>query len=565
MSTAARATATSPTSTSPTSTRTPTRTPTPVQTSRPGRRRGIRAKIVGVAGLLMVGILVVAGTAAAGALRTAALEDELEQAVGLQEAAADARYQLLWASNWQNITAWKSRVDGGRVAARPASDNVKFYREGVAGFEQLFEVDRSALEPEALESLETIESQWGALLGFNEQILELWQAEKLDEGDAVSQGEKWDIYFVLTEALDAFTASVDQQATDVQAELASTQRSTLVLSALVTAVVLAAGALLSWVVSGRIVGGLLSVRGALVQVARGDLTVRPDVRSQDEVGEMADALDSTLTTLRSTFADVAEAAQTVAAAAEELSAANTQVAAGSEETSTQAGVVAAAAEQVSRNVQAVAAGAEEMGASIREIAQNANEAAKVASQAVVSAGTTATTVGALGESSKEISNVVKVITSIAEQTNLLALNATIEAARAGEAGKGFAVVAGEVKELAQESARAAEDIATRIAANQGQTAAAVAAIEEISQIIASINDYQMTIASAVEEQTATTNEMSRGVTEAATGSGEIASTITGVATSSASSSDVLSQMQGSTGELARMAAELRGRVAAFTF
>jgi methyl-accepting chemotaxis protein len=315
----------------------------------------------------------------------------------------------------------------------------------------------------------------------------------------------------------------------------------------------------------RIKDSLFEIQHVADGLAAGDLTRSTGLDRRDEIGRTAAALDHATIELRRGFAAVTENAQRIAAVAEQLSAANAQVSAGSQETSAQAGVVAAAAEQVSRNVQTVAAGAEQMGASIREIAQNANEAAKVANQATSVAAATNETVTKLGVSSQEIGNVVKVITSIAAQTNLLALNATIEAARAGEAGKGFAVVAGEVKELAQETARATEDIARRVEAIQADTGGAVTAIGQISAIIASINDYQLTIASAVEEQTATTNEMSRGVQEAAMGSSEIALNITGVATAADTSAHVLEQMGDSVSELARLSVSLRASVATFTF
>ncbi|MGN8244994.1 methyl-accepting chemotaxis protein [Cellulomonas soli] len=367
------------------------------------------------------------------------------------------------------------------------------------------------------------------------------------------------------DALDATAADIDNYIDGVgtQAEAQASRAITIVVVVLVASAALLA--LVGWVIARQIRRATDRVQRALTAMADGDLTVRADVTSADELGQMAASLTSAQDALRATLSGVVETAASVAAAAEELSAASSQVSAGSEETSAQAGVVAAAAEQVSRNVQAVAAGAEEMGASIREIAQNATEAAKVAGAATTVAASANDQVARLGASSQEIGNVVKVITSIAEQTNLLALNATIEAARAGEAGKGFAVVAGEVKDLASETAKATEDIARRVEAIQADTTGAVAAIGEIASIIASINDYQLTIASAVEEQTATTNEMSRGVAEAATGSGEIAVNITGVASAAHTSSQVLGQMGGSVSELAQMAADLRSRVDAFTF
>lgn len=262
---------------------------------------------------------------------------------------------------------------------------------------------------------------------------------------------------------------------------------------------------------------------------------------------------------------VAQTATTLSSAAEELSAVSRQMSSNAEETATQANVVSAASEQVSRNVQTVAAGTEQMGASIREIAKSVNEAARVAVSAVKMAESTNQTVAKLGTSSAEIGKVIKVITSIAQQTNLLALNATIEAARAGEAGKGFAVVANEVKELAKQTAKATEDISQKIDAIQTDTNGAVQAIGQIGGVISQINDISSTIASAVEEQTATTGEMARNVSEAAKGSSEIAGNITGVATAAQETTTGASDTQKAAQELSKLASGLQQLVAGFKY
>ena len=192
--------------------------------------------------------------------------------------------------------------------------------------------------------------------------------------------------------------------------------------------------------------------------------------------------------------------------------------------------------------------------------KNASDAARVASSAVQVADVTNRTIAKLGTSSEEIGKVIKVINSIAEQTNLLALNATIEAARAGEAGKGFAVVANEVKELAKETARATEDISGKINAIQQDTANAVRAISEVQATIKHINDIQSAIASAVEEQSATTREIGRNVTEAARGTADIASNIAGVAQAARGTSAGAHQVSASSGALLMLAGKLRALI-----
>jgi methyl-accepting chemotaxis protein len=237
----------------------------------------------------------------------------------------------------------------------------------------------------------------------------------------------------------------------------------------------------------------------------------------------------------------------------------------SEQTTLQANVASTATEQVSHNLQTVATGTEEMSVSIAAIAKNASDAARVAAEAVTVAQTTNGTICKLGDSSVEIGQVIKVITSIAEQTNLLALNATIEAARAGEAGKGFAVVANEVKELAKQTAKATEDISRKVEAIQGDSKKSVEAIATVTTIINQINDISSTIATAVEEQSATANEMTRNVAEGARGSGEITKNISVVAQAAQSTSLGAQELRKATQDLGRMSAELRELVDQFKY
>ena len=319
------------------------------------------------------------------------------------------------------------------------------------------------------------------------------------------------------------------------------------------------------VVARRVVAPLDALRGRMEEIADGDgdLTARVDESRRDEIGLLGAAFNRFVAKVADTVSGIGRASGSLTEVSAGLSGVSFRLAESVEQTAAQAQQVSVGAERVSRNVQAVAAGAEEMGASIREIATNANEAARIAGEAVTIAQHTNTTVSKLGDSSRAIGEVVKVITSIAEQTNLLALNATIEAARAGEAGKGFAVVANEVKELAQETAKATEDISRRVEAIQEDTTGAVAAIARIDEVISQISDYQTTIASAVEEQTATTNEMSRGVSEAAQGTGSIAASVGTISTVSSDTGADAATARAAAERLVAVTAELSGLVARF--
>lgn len=330
-----------------------------------------------------------------------------------------------------------------------------------------------------------------------------------------------------------------------------------------TTVALAVSLLLVFFVARSITVPIHRCMDGMQSLAGRDLTTKLPTSWNGELGRMAAAVNQAVGGVREAIDGMRSNAGVLTHASEDMTNASHLMSANAEETATQSNVVAAAAEQVSRSVQTVATSSEEMATSVREVARQAHQAARVATDGVQLAETANSNVVKLGEGSKNIGNVVKVITTIAEQTNLLALNATIEAARAGEVGKGFAVVANEVKELAKQTSQATDEISQRIETIQNDITTTVKTIDEVSGVIKQISSIQTAIAGAVEQQTVTTQEIGRNLTEAARGTSEIARNIAGVAEAARNTSEGAHKTERTSGDLARAAKQLSELVAHF--
>jgi methyl-accepting chemotaxis protein len=348
---------------------------------------------------------------------------------------------------------------------------------------------------------------------------------------------------------------------------------------------------LAWVIGRGISRPVKQLAGAMSRLTAGDKSVEVPVIGTDEVAEMAGAFSvfkasmikaeelaakelaaqharaeraRQIELLTDKFdQDVTTVLKAVTAATTEMQATASSMTATAEETARQATAVANASEEASTNVTTVSVATEELTASIHEISRQVQQSAAVAGRAVADADRTNVQVKGLAEAAQKIGEVVGLINDIASQTNLLALNATIEAARAGEAGKGFAVVASEVKSLANQTAKATEEIGSQIGGIQSATTEAVSAIQSIASTIREINDIATAIASAVEEQGAATQEISRNVQQASAGTQEVSSNISGVSDAAAATGTAAEQVNSAASELSQQSEMLRGKVETF--
>jgi methyl-accepting chemotaxis protein len=528
------------------------------------RTRVVTRLVVGflIVSLCVVGIWLSAISAAGGTRDTA---DRLAATQAQLAAAEQLKFRITDISGWQVGYAFDI-VRGLPGAAADTADSRAAFLQSLRDFST--ELDAMAKLVGDSGAVRDIRAAYADFVALDGRVVAAYRAgtpTQIDAANDLVVGEGLDVYAKIADGVDALLATAKQQEAAAHKAADSTASRTKRLANTVGPIALALSLLLAVALSLSVIRPLRALHERLADIAEGDgdLTKRLAVTGHDEFAAVSREFNTFVDKIAATIRAIGGSASTVAVASERLTGTSQRLMAGARETATQSGLIGASADEVSGNVHTVAAGAEEMSASIQQIAGTAAEAARVGGQTTELTQSAFDLIGRLSGSSRQIGDVVKVITDIAEQTNLLALNATIEAARAGSAGKGFAVVANEVKELAQETGRATGDIAAKVQSIQSDTAAATEAINRIVEVTGRLGDYQTTIAAAVEEQTATTDEMSRNIAQAAAGSADIAANISSISAAARVTTEGVDDTRTAAEELSAMSRELHGLVVQF--
>ncbi|MBM7770671.1 methyl-accepting chemotaxis protein [Actinokineospora baliensis] len=360
---------------------------------------------------------------------------------------------------------------------------------------------------------------------------------------------------------DELSAAVEQQRVDAD-DTGSTNLTLILLCAIAAALAFAVSS--AWTIR-TIRGPLLTMVRGLKAIAARDLTTRVELVRGDELGEMAEAINATASSMSAVLTSMGEGTATLLTAGADLDRVSGRLGTAAEETLARTNEVAESAGRVTSTITEIAAASAQIGSSVDSVARASSDAQSVSAQAVQAAEDTATGVQRLRAASREIDEIVRAITSIAEQTNLLALNATIEAARAGAAGKGFAVVASEVKDLAQETARATENVKAKISVIQTMTGEAVDSIDGIRSVITQINDGQQGIGTAVDEQTRTTQGIAASVGEVSQTTGQIRESLDGISSSAALTAEGAAATQRSAATLTATARQVNDIIGTFSY